>query len=258
MWPYLYKRFFNVEYPKAPASEERNAPTPENQGWTGWGNWGNTSLSGVSVTRDTALGVPAIWDAVNKISTTLASQMAGTPNAVLPQWLPDQPSEYKGRAAWIGSAGLQYDLNSTHAQKWFEEWQEQYRQWLFFGYRPEIASGPNCTGVPYGFVYEFFESIVNAGLNVVWKPLRDLPFNQSKSNIAWLTATMAGAVCVTNFAGREGWECALPEFTTDENEIYAAFHRSRNVILQDYNLLTVNERRLESIKSLLTGKKTTA
>lgn len=73
MWLSLYKRFFNIEYPKAPAPEERNAPTPENQGWTGWGNWGNTSISGVSVTRDTALGVPAIWDAVNKVSSTLAS-----------------------------------------------------------------------------------------------------------------------------------------------------------------------------------------
>lgn len=201
-----------------------------------------------------------IWTSTEQLRYVIGdlSKTEVMPNAVLPQWLPDQPSEYKGRAAWIGSAGLQYDLNGTHAQKWFEEWQEQYRQWLFFGYRPEIASGPNCTGVPYGFVYEFFESIVNAGLNVVWKPLRDLPFNHAKSNIAWLTATMAGGVCVTNFAGRDGWECALPEFTTDPAEIADNFHKSRAHILQHYNLLTVNERRLESIKSLLTGKKTTA
>ena len=180
------------------------------------------------------------------------------PNAVLPQWLPEQPNEYTGRAAWIGSAGLQYDLNSTHAQKWFEEWQEQYRKWFFFGYRPEIANGENCTGVPYGFVYEFFETIRGAGLNVVWKPLRDLPFNHSKSNIAWLTATMAGAVCVTNFAGRDGWEYALPEFITDPEKIAENFHKSRAHILLEYNLLKVNERRMQSIINLLTDEKQTA
>lgn len=68
---------------------------------------------------------------------------------------------------------------------------------------------------------------------------------------------MAGAVCVTNFARREGWEYALPEFTTDLSEIADNFHKSRAHILQHYNLLTVNERRMESIKSLLTGKKQT-
>lgn len=72
MWPYLYKRFFGVEYPKASAPEQRNG-APQNDGWIGWGSLGNASVSGVTVTRDSALSVPAIWDAVNKISTTLAS-----------------------------------------------------------------------------------------------------------------------------------------------------------------------------------------
>ena len=36
-------------------------------------NWGSESLSGVSVTREKALGVPALWAAVNFISSTIAS-----------------------------------------------------------------------------------------------------------------------------------------------------------------------------------------
>lgn len=172
-------------------------------------------------------------------------------NAILPDWLPEHPNAYTGTAAWLGSSGLQYDATSPHAAQWFRAWQDQYKRWLFFGYRPEIADGENCTGVPYTFVYNFFDTIRAAGINVVWKPLRDLRFNASKSNIAWLTATMAGAVCVTNFAGRDGWELALLEFTTNPDEIAENFYRSREHALQRYNLLEVNERRMQSICRLI-------
>ncbi len=46
---------------------------PTNDGWRGWGDFGNQSVAGVSVTRETALSVPAIWSAVDTIAKTLAS-----------------------------------------------------------------------------------------------------------------------------------------------------------------------------------------
>ena len=45
---------------------------------------------------------------------------------------------------------------------------------------------------------------------------------------------------------------------TKSAEIADNFHKSRAHILQHYNLLAVNECRLESIKTLLSGKKQTA
>ncbi len=198
----------------------------------------------------------AVWTSTDQLRYVIGDlgKTEVMQNAVMPEWLPDNANPYTGVAAWIGSAGLQYDLSGASSD-WFSRWQDKYRQWLFFGYRPEIASGANCAGVPYGFVYEFFQQITAAKPNVIWKPLRDLPFNHAKSNIAWLTATMSGGVCVTNFAGHDGWECALPGFTTDEDEIYEKFHHSRNVILQDYNLLEVNDRRMQSISQLVFSEK---
>jgi len=73
MWPFLRSLFGYNTTPEAPASEKRGTDMAVNQGWTGWATWGNSAASGVSVTRETALGVPAIWDAINKVSTTLAS-----------------------------------------------------------------------------------------------------------------------------------------------------------------------------------------
>lgn len=194
----------------------------------------------------------AVWTSTHELRYAIGdlNKCVHIPNAVLPEWLPEQPNPYKGIAGWIGSAGLHYDISGDEAKSAFRKWQDKYERWYFFGYRPELADSQNCIGVPYSFVYTFMEAIKNAGLNVIWKPLRDLKFNHAKSNIAWLTATMSGAVCVTNFAGREGWECALPDFTTDPDEIYVQFHRSRNIILQDYNLIDVNDRRMGSILRL--------
>ncbi len=74
MWPIITRLFgFHPERVNAPASEVRSGSWPIDQGWAGWSNVGSYAISGVSVTRDTALGVPAIWDAVNKVSSTLAS-----------------------------------------------------------------------------------------------------------------------------------------------------------------------------------------
>lgn len=45
----------------------------QNDFWRGWGDFGGVSTAGVTVSRQTALSVPAIWAAVDAISKTLAS-----------------------------------------------------------------------------------------------------------------------------------------------------------------------------------------
>lgn len=78
MW---YHALRNILFPETKATpvvaEQRSnlSGSPvENDGWFGWGNFGaHYSSAGVIVSRQTALGVPAIWAAVDTICKTLAS-----------------------------------------------------------------------------------------------------------------------------------------------------------------------------------------
>lgn len=76
MWQAIYNFFFPQQRTADSAAIEQRSmegsPLP-NDGWIGWGNFGLLSSSGVAVSRMTALGVPAIWAAVDTICKTLAS-----------------------------------------------------------------------------------------------------------------------------------------------------------------------------------------
>jgi len=177
------------------------------------------------------------------------------PNAVTPNQLPDKPAPYKGIACWRGSTAQFTDVTADFAREWYKEWRDKYERWRFWGYYPNLEHGENVDFVDYDEVLDFFAALGSAGGNVFWKPLEVCKFNDAKSPIAWVEATMAGGVCVTNYAGKEGWECALPEFTTDPDLIRKTWEASRAHILEHYNLLEVNRTRFESIVRLLGGAK---
>jgi hypothetical protein len=85
----------------------------------------------------------------------------------------------------------------------------------------------------------------------MWKPLQDNQFNDSKSNIAWIEATLAGAVCVTNYAHKPGWEWAIDHFTDNTDFIASQWAASKEAIIKHFNLLTVNEVRYNHILKVL-------
>ena len=66
----MFDRFIN---PEKRSLENPNAPVSANDFLhiMGWGDF--SSAAGVTVNTDNALGVPAVWAAVNFISGTLAS-----------------------------------------------------------------------------------------------------------------------------------------------------------------------------------------
>ncbi len=175
------------------------------------------------------------------------------PNAILPGDLPDKPAEWKGKgvAMWRGFNNQIADIMSPEAMATYEAARDLYDRWQFAGYLPPMAHRENVQyirGVP-PLVY--FLNLQQTGANVFWKPLKDCKFNDAKSNIAWLEATMCGAVCVTNYAGREGWEYASPDFITNNDDAAKIWEASVKAILRDYNLLEVNERRFKTIENLL-------
>lgn len=103
----------------------------------------------------------------------------------------------------------------------------------------------------YTETVEYMTGLSQTGLNVVWKPLQDNQFNASKSNIAWIESVLAGGICVSNFAGRPGWEWAVDTFTNNPDFIASQWAASRDAILKHYNLLKVNELRYQHILKTL-------
>ena len=173
-------------------------------------------------------------------------------NAILPSELPDKPMEWRSVAAWRGHSKHVGDFTDA-AREWYKDCAHLYEHFVFAGYFPVLAHGANARFAKGVDPLAYFLSLKNGFANVFWKPLEDCPFNDGKSNIAWIEATMSGGVCVTNYAEKTGWECALPDFTTDPDLIARTWQASCSIILENYNLLEVNERRFKSIVKLVNG-----
>ena len=173
------------------------------------------------------------------------------PNAVLPRELPSKPSKYNGVVCWRGDAGQLADIVTDDTVEAFTANYERFK-WLFWGYWPKPFRGGNCKGIPRTRdVAEYIDSLPTVGINMMWKPLEDNVFNDAKSNIAWIEATMAGAVCVTNYAGKPGWEWAIDHFTDNDDFIVSQWEASKAAILRYYNLEDVNEKRYQHILKVL-------
>jgi hypothetical protein len=170
-------------------------------------------------------------------------------NAILPTDMPEQPAKWERSAMWRGNDKQLADLLSSSSYDWFEANAEKYN-WTFAGYVPDFPFKGNVRFQGRMSPLAYFLSLKKTQTNIIWKPLTANPFNDAKSNIALLEATMAGGVCVTNYAGKAGWETALPDFP-EEKEVAAAFHIAREEIVKNYNILEVTERRFQSIVNLV-------
>lgn len=171
------------------------------------------------------------------------------PNAVLIEDLPEQPMKWQNLAAWRGNDKQFADIMSDEAKAVYLKNRDRYR-WIFAGYAPDLPHADNVRfqmGMP---PLMYFLSLKRGLANIIWKPLKENLFNDSKSNIAFIEAAMSGGVCVTNYAGKPGWEAALPDFV-GESEARKAFFQSRDYILETCNLRAVTRRRFESIVKTL-------
>lgn len=171
------------------------------------------------------------------------------PNAILPQDMPDVPTPDIGLFGWQGKSIQVHDLMAGRA--WYDENKEKAKQWLFFGYTPPLEHANNVTTIPYiEDVDIFMQSFRQNGINAMWKPLIDCSFNDHKSNINLLGATMGGGYCITNYAGRPGWEYASKEVLpySEACELWAA---SKAHIIEKYNLIDTAQMRAQSIFALL-------
>lgn len=177
------------------------------------------------------------------------------PNAILPSDLPDKPSPYKGTVCWRGGSEQQADVCSDEAVNMFNENREKFRQWFFWGWQPGQMRGANTKQLKRVDPIQYVSQLPVSGINIMWKPLQDNEFNDAKSNIAWIEATIAGGVCVTNYAPHKpGWEMAIDHFTDNPDFIASQWAASRDWILEHYNLQKINALRYAHILKVLDGK----
>jgi len=181
------------------------------------------------------------------------------PNAIHPDDLPDEPAPDMGLFGWQGRSIQAHDLN--HGWDWYEANKENplIKQWAFFGWTPPLRNLERDAAPPIPYipnVYSFVDSFKKKpeigmfGINAMWKPLIECPFNDHKSNINYLVASIGGGYCITNYAGRPGWEFASSEVLpySDACELWRA---AKQDIISRYNILETARMRAESILSLV-------
>jgi hypothetical protein len=160
--------------------------------------------------------------------------------------LPYKEPILSNRIAWRGSTTHVADLEVY--KDIFARLSKKY-ELVFYGYAPhwkinfQFVNGTN--------LFDFYNTFYNDNLSFVLTPLENCKFNYSKSNIAWLEATNAGAVCFTNLTTKEWqWKSILknPEILlTKSKEQLVKIHKqayelSRTIISQQYNIEDASEK----------------
>ena len=193
----------------------------------------------------------AIWTSTDELKYQIGDldRCETMPNAILESDMPEHPAKWTNSAMWRGNDKQVGDLYRPEIVDWFRRNADKY-DWTFAGYVPDYPFSGNVRFQSRMQPLAYFLSLKKNKVNLMWKPLVENPFNDAKSNIAALEAAMAGGVCVTNYAGKDGWEMALPDFV-GEAEAAAQFYIAREIILEKYNLEKVTERRFQSILNLI-------
>lgn len=173
------------------------------------------------------------------------------PNAVYPWDLPNEAAPDRGIWMWRGKGMQKEDVYQAGVER-FEEIKGNAKQWIFWGCLPNLNyQGINAQVHEYETdTQSYFAKLKRAGFNGVWKPLVECHFNDCKSNISWIEATMSGGVCLTNYAGKLAWENAVSEFPTYD-EAVELWAKSRERIERDFNLLDTARQRAESLEVVL-------
>lgn len=193
---------------------------------------------------------PAFLESIPPLLTKEGAVAAVIPNAILPTDLPDNPAPDVNIICWQGKSIQVHDVVLA-GWDWYNENKHKAGCWMFFGWRPPLRHLSNTSRTKYiDDVDVYVSNFKKVGISAMWKPLIDCPFNDHKSNLNWLTATMGGGYCITNYAGKPGWEFASREILPYD-EACALWAKSKAEILENYNLLKTAEMRAQTIFSLV-------
>lgn len=187
------------------------------------------------------------WFSTPKFLETYSKQGIVIPNAILPEILPAEPAPDNGIWIWRGRSIQVHDLIYA-GWDWYEKIKKKPKQWRFIGFDPPLRHADNVgEGLQYiTDTQEYMSRIRAARFNGFWKPMVDCSFNDHKSNIAWIEATLSGGVCLTNYAGKPGWEYATKNFPTYK-QACELWEKSVKEIQEKYNLIETAKMRAQSM-----------
>lgn len=162
-------------------------------------------------------------------------------------------------AAWRGGASHEADVYEVADD--LVKLINSNLDWVFnfFGERftyMELRCGNNYNAITPMSTIQFYKYLHKMNPNIVFFPLRNTLFNQGKSNIAWLEATYAGAVCFSNMSLNEFNKIGIMPFEFIDKHIQSQdildFHNHSWLYIQENLLLSkINELRINSILSHL-------
>jgi len=178
------------------------------------------------------------------------------PNAIFESDLPAEYPENDGVVLWRGSELHREDLGGNFPYE-YSRMLDKIKKFLWVGYMPTWAAIEKKADIEYETNWvstnQWFQYLKSQRLLAISKPLMNCEFNDSKSNISWLEATQAGAVCIGSYAGKPGWEYCLKELPKNKEAHRQAWEKSREAIIRNYNLEQWNEIRYREILRTANG-----
>lgn len=138
--------------------------------------------------------------------------------------------------------------------------------WIFIGSPRYFRNkGTNIITRPPIYFGSYFYEFNQIKPSILISPLEDNTFNRCKSNIAWIEATMAGAICIAPPVG-EYTELPIFQYSNEQGFMQTLqtcfgkgsdetkdilFNDSINLIKDHYNLKTQNLKRLRLITEVI-------
>lgn len=175
--------------------------------------------------------------------------------------MPSEPSE-NARILWRGTESHRMDLIAFNepikqVNHYMKEW-----QWYFNGNNTWwfTMGMQNCFEGEEVDIHIYFNALREIQPSIVIVPLVDETFNHAKSNIAWLEATYAGAVClaptfpewkrpgVCNYKDQKDFKEKLEKLMIDAPYRRRFWYDSKKYIEENLLLSKVNRMRKEIIE----------
>jgi hypothetical protein len=205
----------------------------------------------------------AVWTSTEELKAVYKhANTTVVPNAVLPEEISSHPADFRKKVfVWAGSDAHREDVDVFIDT--YRTLLNRADRFLWINFMPSwVASVSKSKNTdvdlsPWVHTEAYFEFLRKNQVSAIWKPLQTNQFNRGKSNIAWITATVVGAICISNQAGQPGWEYAVKEFPKTFELFEEIWKDSRQVILDKYNLNHWNEVRHTSILKLANDEHST-
>jgi glycosyltransferase involved in cell wall biosynthesis len=167
--------------------------------------------------------------------------------------------------SWRGSKS--HKKNVREYAKEISEIKESNPEWgfNFFGFNPEFLE---CKYNHYDSIplFDSFYRLKRFSSKIHIVTLYDRPFTKSKSNIAWIEATIAGSVVlapdweewqkpgIVNYSSKEDFKVKLQSLINGEYDLSQLFENSREYLYNNLSLKKVNKDRLRILKELTSYK----